>query len=602
MATHDGDDQEISLLDEWEQADDIQALTTRVHKMAAFFTEQVQDLTALLERYGKDFDVEHESWDALAVGHAKLNWMELHRRLLWLRDEQIASMDELQNHTNLLSTTHPQYSTMESTNPSPAFPPLDATAQLLEKLEHRMLYGFYQGDMRVLKRELFPHSEDVAIWSGFYFGMHFGMMVVLFIWAVWDSVIDDSKNHNLWESSVMAIYRATGVLILLLWCWCLQVYTFNWFSIPFLPMFDWKITKSTQFVSLVRQAVSITIVYLVNLLLYFKALRGDIPIHILPPYVIPFLLFLALLLKLVFPLKQRRSLLLTVLRVVAAPWAIVRFREAYVGDILTSLVRVFVDLAWSSCYFVSGAFVEADPTGHDVCSTSTTFHWVVVPLLSALPLWWRFCQNIRKYRETESRFPYIPNAMKYACAQSVVLFAVFHPSLKRPEDHMTTYQWFYLGACVVTTLYQFLWDIYMDWGLGGWTDGLRPLRIYPTWVYYAAMVVDLFLRFGWTLTLIPAQGYGPFPSHIQFFIDPILASAEVFRRSMWGLLRVEYEHTIQLASSRKSIDVTTAVDDESDDDSDDEDQTYSFWVLVEISAVVSLVVVVAAIAVLTRPT
>ncbi|RQM21426.1 hypothetical protein B5M09_010383, partial [Aphanomyces astaci] len=121
--------------------------------------------------------------------------------------------------------------------------------------------------------------------SGFYFGMHFGMMVVLFVWVIWDSVIDDSKHHNLWESSVMAVYRAigthpcygagctslymykhVGVLVLLLWCWCVQVYVFTRFGIPFVAIFDWKPTKSVQFVSLVRHAVSVTIAYLVNLL------------------------------------------------------------------------------------------------------------------------------------------------------------------------------------------------------------------------------------------------------------------------------------------------------------------------------------------------
>ncbi|RHY33567.1 hypothetical protein DYB32_001534 [Aphanomyces invadans] len=143
--------------------------------------------------------------------------------------------------------------------------------------------------------------------------MHVGMMVVLFIWVVWDSVIDDSKNHNLWESSVMAVYRAIGVLILLLWCWCVQVYVFNWYSIPFLAIFEWKATKSVQFVSLVRHAVSITIAYLVNLLVYYKAVRGDIP-RLVPPYIIPFLLYVVLLVKLVYPLKQRRSLLMTMWR------------------------------------------------------------------------------------------------------------------------------------------------------------------------------------------------------------------------------------------------------------------------------------------------
>ncbi|RHY56267.1 hypothetical protein DYB30_000815 [Aphanomyces astaci] len=235
------------------------------------------------------------------------------------------------------------------------FPSIDAIVRVLDKLELRMLHRFYSGNTRTMKHDLYPQHEDVAV-SGFYFGMHFGMMVVLFVWVIWDSVIDDSKHHNLWESSVMAVYRAigtnpcygagctslymykhVGVLVLLLWCWCVQVYVFTRFGIPFVAIFDWKPTKSVQFVSLVRHAVSVTIAYL----LYYKALRGDLP-PLVPPCVFPLLLYLFLLIKLVYPFKQRRSLLTTMWRVVASPWSIVRFREAYVGDIFTSLVRVFV--------------------------------------------------------------------------------------------------------------------------------------------------------------------------------------------------------------------------------------------------------------------
>ncbi|ETV89686.1 hypothetical protein H257_00874 [Aphanomyces astaci] len=597
------DEQELKLLADWEQEDDLQELRNDVRKVCEFFVDQLHDQSSLLTQYERTFDAQHDSWDALSRRHAKLGWLELHRHLLWLKDEHVEATADVQRKLSQIRAAQ-SWSPLDEASMD-SFPSIDAIVRVLDKLELRILHRFYSGNTRTMKHDLYPQHEDVAVWSGFYFGMHFGMMVVLFVWVIWDSVIDDSKHHNLWESSVMAVYRAIGVLVLLLWCWCVQVYVFTRFGIPFVAIFDWKPTKSVQFVSLVRHAVSVTIAYLVNLLLYYKALRGDLP-TLVPPCVFPLLLYLFLLIKLVYPFKQRRSLLTTMWRVVASPWSIVRFREAYVGDIFTSLVRVFVDLAWSSCYFFSGAFVEPSPTGLDVCTQSPTFHWMAVPLLSALPLWWRFCQNIRKYRETHRRFPYIPNAMKYACAQSVVLFAVFHPHWKHPDDdHMTTYQWCYLAACGVTTTYQYAWDVYMDWGLGGQQGFLRPRRLYPTWTYYVAMVVDCVLRFGWTLTLIPAKGYGPFPSNVQVYLDPILASAEVLRRSMWGLFRVEYEHTIHLSWTGKTSfveeDASTADDDDDDSEDDDEgDATYSCWVLVEILVVVTLVLVVAAVAILTR--
>jgi hypothetical protein len=170
--------------------------------------------------------------------------------------------------------------------------------------------------------------------SDFSFGMHVGSMVILFVWVVWDSIIDDSNHHNLWHSSVIAVYRGIGktqssysydswpdvdhqqamfdfpligVLILLLWCWCLQLYVFEAYNIAFLRIFEWKNTKWTQYLFVMRQAVSITIVYLVNLLLYYKILRGDLKIFV-PAHVIPLMLFLFMVVKFIFPLKQRRLL------------------------------------------------------------------------------------------------------------------------------------------------------------------------------------------------------------------------------------------------------------------------------------------------------
>ena len=65
----------------------------------------------------------------------------------------------------------------------------------------------------------------------------------------------------------------------------------------------------------------------------------------------------------------------------------------------------------------------------------------------------------------------------------------------------------------------------MDWGLGSWRHGgLREELMFKTssgstvgggsphrGVYYAAMAVDLVMRFAWTLTLIPVGEDSPFP-------------------------------------------------------------------------------------------
>ena len=65
--------------------------------------------------------------------------------------------------------------------------------------------------------------------------------------------------------------------------------------------------------------------------------------------------------------------------------------------------------------------------------------------------------------------------------------------------------------------------------------------------YYAVIGADLLLRFGWTATLLPASSFGV-DQGAQWFrvqaswLQPAVAAAEISRRMMWALVRLEAEH------------------------------------------------------------
>lgn len=42
---------------------------------------------------------------------------------------------------------------------------------------------------------------------------------------------------------------------------------------------------------------------------------------------------------------------------------------------------------------------------------------VLAPIVVILPLWWRFMQCLRRYHDTNQRWPHLANATKYAMAQ-----------------------------------------------------------------------------------------------------------------------------------------------------------------------------------------
>jgi len=72
---------------------------------------------------------------------------------------------------------------------------------------------------------------------------------------------------------------------------------------------------------------------------------------------------------------------------------------------------------------------------------------------------------------------------------------------------------------------------------------LRQRRMFATVsMYWGAVVLDIFLRFMWTTTLIPSERMLRQMPTFFAVISPFTAAAEVLRRAMWSVLRVESEH------------------------------------------------------------
>jgi len=300
----------------------------------------------------------------------------------------------------------------------------------------------------------------------------------------------------------------------------------------------------------------------------------------------PLLLFTYLTLRTILPWTRTKRYLWTVLAyTVGAPAYEVTFRDGFVGDILTSTVRPMQDLAYTVFYLTMGLQGwwtvrttninnnNDDDTsfGNEVpIERSWLLHTVLLPALTLSPLWWRFCQTLRQTYVTKNRWPYLGNAAKYFIAAQVAVFVVYEPE-RRGE----------LGwrvCAVLGTLYQIWWDVFMDWELlevelenGGNSGGgevgstdkwwypsirmrLRRNRLYQSRVTYVGIaILNVVLRFGWTLTFVPDRYLSPKSGMLlqnfttggngtlREMIGPALAAAEIVRRTLWGLLRLELE-------------------------------------------------------------
>jgi hypothetical protein len=259
--------------------------------------------------------------------------------------------------------------------------------------------------------------------------------------------------------------------------------------------------------------------------------------------------------------------------------------HVFVADWLTSLVKVFAGAAHIGCVYASGeGFERCAQTSSSVCYGSPAFA-VVLPLISSLPLLLRLLQCLRVYAHTGKRFPHVANGLKYCFALCIVVLGSTHAEWKRGtadgdgdlDDTLARLgQVAWVASYVVSTLYTYSWDVFMDWGLKRPRRGqpwrlLRERRLLcaARWPYYVAVGADLVLRFLWTLTLAP--GSTPFGSFVNDSIVPALAYLEVVRRSMWSAIRIENEQINNTMGYRRVEVVPLAFDRAEDDDDDDDD-------------------------------
>ena len=350
----------------------------------------------------------------------------------------------------------------------------------------------------------------------------------------------------------------------------------------------------------------------------------------IPPKVLPLIFLSGAIVRTQLPRRQRSRFYKIIIQgTILAPFKPVRFRDAFIGDFVTSLVRPIVDIVFTATYYgaaVYGFFsrkYDLNETGY-IVSESSLLHGIVLPLVAISPLWMRFLQTLRQAYDSGKRWPYLGNAFKYFTAGLVVLYGMTHAAGERGI-------WWILSF-TAATIYQIVWDSCIDWELlvvvrnDAWEtkdsssptlsstfwrcptfiSSLNP-RFFPTTFlmyivqpfrrrvsqplrrlydlmpkrldqirlrpkrlfdddkfYWKALIANAALRFCWMMGFIPAYRVSIMDGSTQeTFADKfngwsfvILGALEIFRRSIWGIIKVELE-TIKLTSGGEN-DLTMA--------------------------------------------
>ncbi|KAL7551859.1 hypothetical protein ACHAWF_015076 [Thalassiosira exigua] len=297
------------------------------------------------------------------------------------------------------------------------------------------------------------------------------------------------------------------------------------------------------------------------------------------PTFLPLFFITPLIIRSMVPPRSRRRFYKTVLQgTFLTPFRPVRFRDAFIADCVTSVVRPIIDLVSALAYYwtaIYGLFLgkyDLEKAGV-IVSNSMFLHGLFLPMLSFLPLFIKLLQTLRQAYDTGKRWPYYGNTIKYFTSGLVILYAMTHAAGERSG--------WWLFSFVVSTIYQIAWDVHMDWELlvivpqparkatnslianlfrklrDLWDQiRLRPKRLFgDDSFYWKALFANAVLRFCWMAGFIPAYRVSILDGSTQVtFVDKVhgwsfvlLATLEIFRRSIWSLIKVELE-TIKLTS------------------------------------------------------
>jgi len=253
--------------------------------------------------------------------------------------------------------------------------------------------------------------------------------------------------------------------------------------------------------------------------------------------------------------RYKCGVLHSVGRIVAAPLFPVDFGDNIVGDVLTSLAKPMQDIPEALCYLFQSHPQTEDMLqrfahyGH-TCNEAA-MQWLL-PLIAGLPYLWRGLQCLRRYRDSVANknmdITHLFNFGKYMACLGVVLAGAICP----------TRIGIIAVVSVVATAYAGFWDIAIDGGLGyddlvsrytgddmleqnGQSGQTRkPGRCLSRRVYWACIILDILLRCTWVFTLMPPHVITKHLVRRVVWVC-VISSAEVVRRGMWAVLRIENE-------------------------------------------------------------
>lgn len=148
----------------------------------------------------------------------------------------------------------------------------DSLLELSLDLEKSYANAFTYGFLGLAHKELYPYDDDK--WEMFKIGIRIGMCVILATWFCWNCIFDPSDGIDLFRRPIINLYMSCAGFLLLIWFWGLNLVVWQRLNVDYASMLGFRLERMGSPKEVFAEISTVSIIYLSNLLLYYKLLRG----------------------------------------------------------------------------------------------------------------------------------------------------------------------------------------------------------------------------------------------------------------------------------------------------------------------------------------
>jgi len=440
--------------------------------------------------------------------------------------------------------------------------------KLIEDTEGLFTNDLEEGDrQKAMKRLRVPPLNDhQSRWTTFKVGFFSGCFVILILIVVISIILKTTDNKDNFNLRIMfRLYRSPFLIILFIFLMAINVYGWRTSGVNHVLIFELDPRDHLSEQHIVEIASVFSVLWSISVIGFMFSEQLSIPAFTNPLALIIIMLVFLFNPAPVLMHTSRFWLLRVFYKVFTAPIYKVTFADFWLADQFNSLVPVFADIQYISCFYLSiDSFKSSNFTEvNEKCISDNMTDLMLRTIMSCLPAWIRMVQCLRRYYDdNKGPFPHLVNAGKYSTTLFVVFFSAMVKYYSPYYSSSTSNPFFYcwIIALVISSCYTYSWDVMVDWGLFSSdspkeTPFLREEIVYSSpYYYYFAIVQDLILRFGWTMSISLTE-LGIANSDLML---SILAPLEIYRRFVWNFFRLENEHLNNCGEFRAVRDISIA--------------------------------------------